>query len=133
MINWNLNGNRAGGPSGTALLFVLSALILFGGAGPEPSFEQNRRRIELLQAAERTRLERNLRTFLEMPGEQRNADRSFHREIQDDARSGGKLRDLLQAYNAWLATLSPYQRQEILNVADPVARAQLVRKIRQEQ
>jgi len=113
--------------------FALAALLLLVGADDGAMREQIQRRIERMTPAERARLERNFRAFLALGESERDRYRKLHRDLEADAQSGGKLRDLLRGYSEWLASLTPYQREEIRNETDPIARAQLVRRLRNEQ
>ncbi|MGE3315932.1 MAG: hypothetical protein AB7O26_12535 [Planctomycetaceae bacterium] len=113
------------------LLFAL-AVPLLAGAGDDARFDQNRRRIEQMSAVERARLERNFERFQGMTEQEREQYRNLDRQVRDDESNGGRLRDLMDGYVQWLATLSPYQRESIDKESDPVARAQLVGRIHAE-
>lgn len=127
-----LRANEPRGRRVAMLLFFLSASVVGVGAGIESSFDRNYRRIERMSASERMRLERNFRRFQEMTEAERDGYRRLHREIEEDTLKGGRLRDVLDGYNAWLATLSPFQRQEILAEKDPIERVNIVRRIRRD-
>lgn len=116
-----------------AALLVLFAVPFLGGAGENPQRDRNRRQIEAMTATDRARLERNFVHFRELTEPERDRYRLLDRQLREDERAGGKLRELMDGYIDWLATLSPYERETIQREKDPVARAQLVRRMRTEQ
>lgn len=117
---------------------VLSAAVplLLGAAGRDADAtddETNRRRIEAMSQSERARLQRNYETFLALSEAERDKYRRLHRELENDARNGGNLGQVLRRYNEWLKTLLPFQREELRGRHDPMARMELVEQYKDEQ
>lgn len=114
-----------------ALLFTL-AIPFLAGAGENPSREKNRNRIESMNAADRARLERNFAHFKDLSESEREKYRILDRQIREDNAAGGRLHAFMNEYVAWLATLSPYERETIQKETNLTARAQLVARIQME-
>jgi len=121
--------------SRTRVIGVLVAVVLLGGGTTEDAsvLEARRQSIEKLSQSDLNRLKRNYETFLKLPTERREQLVRLNDELQEDAKNGGRLQKLLDQYNAWLFKLSPFDRDNLLNTADPGERAQLVQKIIQDQ
>ncbi|HID21481.1 MAG TPA: DUF3106 domain-containing protein, partial [Planctomycetaceae bacterium] len=93
--------------------------------------EQRARRAERIAAmseAERARLERNFRRWLQLKAEQRQAFRKLHQKIGQDP----ALKQTLDRYVEWLQTLSPWERAELRKISDPRKRLQRVEQYRKE-
>lgn len=103
-----------------------------GKISPEEA-EQRRARIAAMSAAQRQQLERNWSAFQALPPERRQAFRTLHAELSDDRQRGGKLSTVMDRYSAWLATLDPWQRDELRHETDPNQRLALVKKFKAEQ
>jgi hypothetical protein len=86
-----------------------------------------------LSTVERENLKRNLQEFRALPTAEKERLRALQRALQSDEKSGGKLHRVLDAYYDWLKTLSPGQRSDLRNEADPVRRAQQVSGLLQRQ
>ncbi len=107
-----------------ALLVVLPILL---GAD-----EPNRRTIEKMTPAQRTRLERNYKRFLNMSPREQQRYRELHRRLQDDL-DADQLRETMLRYRNWLKTLSPFQRQQLKETTGIADRLELVRQFKHEQ
>jgi hypothetical protein len=114
---------------------VVCLLPLLAGAGAAGTVDSraNLRRIEAMPAADRERLEQNFQVYLALPEASRAIYRQLHEALEEDTRAGGKLHAVLDAYSAWLKTLSPWQREELRKTEDPIVRRNLVRQFREEQ
>jgi len=115
-------------------LISASALMLRGaddGAVDEQA--ARRERIAAMPHWQRKRLLEKHASFLTLPGERREVFRSLHRELEDDQRSDGRLREVLLNYHAWLKTLSPWQRAALRSEPNVASRMRLVRKYKKEQ
>jgi len=112
-------------------LVCLLSFPLALGAVPMDSQERATRRqhIAAMSSTERARLERNLHTFLQLSRDQRARYVELHQFIASDAHRN----DVLHAYLDWLKTLSPWQRDELRNTANPKERMQRVREFLEEQ
>jgi hypothetical protein len=95
--------------------------------------EENLARLSRLSAPERENLKRNLQEFRALPAAEKERLRALQRALQADAQSGGRLNRVLDAYYDWLKTLSPGQRSDLRNEADPVRRSQQVGALLQRQ
>lgn len=95
--------------------------------------QQRRERIAAMSAAQRQQLQRNWSAFQALPPERRRDYRVLHDQLRDDQQRGGKLSAVMDRYSAWLATLDPWQRDELRNETDPDQRLALVRKFKAEQ
>jgi hypothetical protein len=130
--------NRTRLESGTRRFRVAAILLgasLLGGATTEDAslLESRRRSIELLSQSDLNQLRRNYDTYLKLPPERRKQLDTLNDELEQDTKNGGHLQKLLEQYNAWLFKLSPFDRDKLLNTADPGERADLVQKLLQEQ
>lgn len=95
--------------------------------------EENLARLSRLTAPERDNLKRTLQEFRALPAPEKERLRALQKALQSDAHSGGRLNRVLEAYYDWLKTLSPGQRSDLRNEADPVRRAQQVGTLLQRQ
>ena len=122
-------------PARTPLAWALLGLVLLSGATTEDAsvLDARRKQIENLSQPNLNQLKRNYETYLKLPPERRAQLARLDDELAQDAKSGGHLRKLLDQYNAWLFKLSPFDRDKLLNTADPGERADLVQKLLQEQ
>lgn len=118
---------------------VIAGLLLLG-AGPRTlfaddgeTFEENRRKIESLPAAERERLQRNFSEFRSLPEEEQEKIRTLHERIEADRQNGGRLDDVMRAFAEWLKNLTPYQRKDLLDETDPQKRLEIVRELMRQQ
>lgn len=83
--------------------------------------EERRRRIANMSADERDQLERKSKRFFEDFDEQkRESLRELHQGLES-AENAEALRKTLTRYNKWLATLSPYERDELRDKLDNAA------------
>ncbi len=114
---------------------VLFCAALLGGATTEDAslLESRRHSIELMSQADVNRLKRNYETYQKLSPERREQLAGLHDALEQDTKDGGHLQKLLEQYNAWLFKLSPFDRDKLLNTADPGERADLVQKLLQEQ
>jgi hypothetical protein len=95
--------------------------------------EEHLTHLSRLSAPERENLKRNLQEFRALPNREKERLRTLQRSLQSDAKSGGRLNRVLDAYYDWLKTLSPGQRSDLRNESDPVRRAQQVTALLQRQ
>ncbi len=96
--------------------------------------EQRRQLIESMTQVERNRLERNARLFQELSPEEQVQMRELHRQLEEDrTKTHGRHVAVLQTYSSWLQTISPHQRDQLLQEADPLRRVALVRTIVEQQ
>jgi hypothetical protein len=86
-----------------------------------------------LSAPERENLKRNLQEFRALPNAEKERLRTLQRALHSDEKAGGRLNRVLDAYYDWLKTLSPGQRSDLRNEADPVRRAQQLSALLQRQ
>jgi len=109
---------------------AIGMLCVSAGLGPGLTYKEMRRiksEIAALPLEERERLDRNLAAFQKMsPAEHRQLI-TLHENVE--ARG---LTPLLDEYNAWLETLSPFQRQALREREDPAARIGLVERLLSE-
>ncbi len=92
-----------------------------------------RDRVTKMSALERDRLARQYEQFLAMPASEQDELRRLRREIERDEQSNGNLQSVLVNYQAWLATLTPWQRAEIRSERDSERRLALAVRFKQEQ
>ena len=117
---------------GATCLSPATARMASGQELDAKTLSQRQAAIERMSAAETDRLERNFNRFQSLSEAERDDLRKLHSDLEQDQRNGGHLRDLMEAYSAWLKTLSPGQRED-LRRASPTRRAELVRRMREEQ
>jgi hypothetical protein len=127
--------------AGRAMLLIAACLVVLPpfprSAHAQDDAEQvrelRRRQIEGLSEVERSRLERNFAEFKKMSEADREKLRQLDRELKQDDRDGGKLRQVMDEYCNWLGTISVSDREELRKTTDPKERVRLVREIRQKQ
>jgi len=114
---------------------ALAAIPLLGGATSEDAalLASRRQKVQGLSQSEINRLKRNYDTFRALSQEQRDDLFRLHDEVQQDAKNRGHLQKLLEGYNRWFSSLSPFDRDTILSKTDPVERAMQVEKLRADQ
>ena len=118
---------------------VLVALMLWSGAAARGDSltagqrELREREIANKSEAERARLQRNFKTFRELPPDEQKRLRLLDFELKEDARNLGSLRVVMNEYYDWLATLTPGQQQDLRDERDPNRREMLVRELLKQQ
>src|SRR5260370_281071 len=75
--------------------------------------ELREREIANKSEAERARLQRNFKTFRELPPDEQKKLRRLDLELKEDTRNLGSLRVVMNEYYDWLATLTPGQQQDL--------------------
>lgn len=95
--------------------------------------QQRSREIVRMTEVERGRLQRNWRDFQALPEERKQRYRLLYAQLEADRQAGNKLNHTLQTYEAWLQTLTPGERADLRQAADPAAKLTLVRKIKSDQ
>lgn len=129
MIDSSRNDSpRARSQAAIACCFVLLSLALMAA---DESTAQRRERIEALGAAEKEELFRHREQFHALsPGEQQRI-RQLHEQLQREPDSE-KLRETMNRYCRWLATLPPYRRAELLELK-PAQRVKQIKQLRQQE
>lgn len=112
-----------------APLLVLLTLPLLLAADDAGEYRANYRRIEGMTAVQRAELERKFETYRNLTDQQREQLHRLHSELRDDP----ELRAAMLEYYEWLQTLSPWQRDELRQLTDPVARAQRAASFKKQQ
>jgi hypothetical protein len=112
-----------------AALFVVTLLC---GTTPEEAqlFAKRRQQIAGMTHADVERLKRNYDEFRKLSPERRQALQDLDDGVKQD--TSGHLLKLLNEYNRWLSTLSPFDQERIASKTDAVERAQVVKAIRDE-
>ena len=112
-----------------------SAALLLSGATSEDAdlLQAAQHKIQMMSQSQLNQLKRNYESYLKLPPERREQFARLNDELEQDAKNGARLTKLLDRYNAWLFTLSPFDREKLLGTSDPGERAQLVQKLLQEQ
>jgi hypothetical protein len=112
-----------------AALFVVT--LLCGTTLEETQlFAKRRQQIAGMTHADVERLKRNYDEFRKFSPERRKAIQDLDDEVKQD--TSGHLLKLLNEYNRWLSTLSPFDQERIASQTDPIERAQVVKAIRDE-
>jgi hypothetical protein len=132
MLNRQRNNRR---PARLALvvLVLCCGAIVRGDSLTSAQRELREREIANKSEAERARLQRNFRTFRDLPADEKERLRRLDLELKEDARNMGSLRAIMNEYCDWLLTLTPGQAQELLDERDPNKREKLVRDLLKEQ
>jgi len=104
-----------------------------GDAGTAERRDVRQKEIALKSEAERARLQRNFKTFRDLPPAEREKLELFNRQLKEDDRDSGGLRAVMNEYYEWLATLTPGQRDDLRRQSDPNAREKRVRELLKEQ
>jgi hypothetical protein len=119
-------------------LALVALLLWLGAAARGDSLtaaqrELREREIANKSEAERARLQRNFKTFRELPADEQKKLRRLDLELKEDARNLGSLRVVMNEYYDWLLTLTPGQAQELRDERDPNRREMLVRELLKQQ
>ena len=118
---------------GAGVLTAIAVPLLLTAAGSRNEGQAAyRRQIEQMSPGQRDRLEENLRQFQHMSESERDTLRALDRQIAE-APDADQLRGTLAQYERWLATLSPFQRQQLRNTRDLKARLELAREFKRQQ
>jgi hypothetical protein len=105
--------------AGLVLAVLAHSAAAFGDARPPQMREQHQKEIAGKSESERARLQRNFRTFRDLPPAEQERLRRLDRELKEDGRAGGNLRAIMDEYYNWLATLTPGQQQDLRPTNDP--------------
>jgi hypothetical protein len=121
---------RPGGRRLAALALMAVVAATAGMTAEDASrLEARRRRVEGMTQVDLNRLKRNYERFRQLSPAQRDAMFRLHEALEVDAKTGGHLQKLLEEYNRWFSGLSPFDRDALLSIADPVERAKRVEAI----
>lgn len=116
------------------LFFVAAAVFPQVGHGVDRQTVMARTtQLKKMSPIERDRLNRNIAEFCKLTDAEKEHYRHLHRELKQDAASGGNLSNLLQTYSIWVQTLTPTQRDEIQKETNTSHRFALVRRFKDEQ
>jgi len=94
--------------------------------------QSHRKEIEAMSETKRARLKRNFAVFKKLETNEPDRFRQIrelHRAVEQDS----ELRKVMDAYYSWLATLSPWRREELRKQNDTQNRLQLIQKFKDEQ
>ena len=114
------------------LLPLIPAMII--RASVDPTIEARRQRLATMPADQRARLLDKAARFDSLTDKQKAAIRQLHAQIEQRP-DRDQLLEIMQGYSQWLATLSPTQRAELLELdtEQRVARiAELKRRYEEE-
>ncbi len=117
------------------LIFIAGGLIalvriphLFGQPErDEETYAANRNRIEQMTQTERDRVKRRAERYFELDEKDRDRIRQLHHDLQHD-KDAQELKKVMERYNDWLTSLSPYERNDI---RDKLRKAKTAEKKRQ--
>jgi len=119
----------------------LAGLLVLGVAGllwtaepavhAEESLDAKRTRIEALDPASKERLMHRLESFQAMTADQQARLRKLHQQIEQDPQAA-ELRRVMESYHAWLKTLKPFQKAELMELP-PRERVERIKRIKHEQ
>lgn len=112
---------------------ITSCAFVRGDALTAEQRELRLKEIALKPEADRARLQRNFDTFRALPAAEQERLRLLDMELKEDARNQGHLRQIMDEYYNWLATLTPGQRDDLRRETDPSRREKLVRTYLKEQ
>lgn len=112
---------------------VASCAFVLGDTLSPEQRELRQKEIALKSEADRARLQRNFDTFRALPAAEQERLRLLDMELKEDARNQGRLRQIMDEYYNWLATLTPGQREDLRKETDPSRREKLVRTLLKEQ
>ena len=108
------------------------------GAGPlvlgrsQPAHKTSLDEISLMSEVERTALERRYQQYKALPEAERANLRKLHWEIEADRAKGARLVTTMHDYCDWLKMIDAWQQDELVHIADPLARAKRVSEIHAE-
>ena len=129
-------------PNSVRLWLVISLLVALGLApflarGDQAAYRTRRRNQEKIAAmseSDRQRLMRNLEAYRNMDPAEQDQLQAFHHQLAQDRQSpNGELSRVMDDYTSWLATIEPYQRDQLNQESDPGKRIALMRSIVEEQ
>lgn len=105
---------------------VVCGLKLRGASADAVRLSERRGEVQALSPAEKDRLNHNNARFVKLENGQQQGLRELQAELAA-APDADELRGVMHRYHAWLKTLTPFQRDELLDLADePVRRLQRV-------
>lgn len=105
----------------------LLSRVVRAASGSGESIEQRRARVRSMGATEFERLRRNFEKFQALPEEERERLRRLYREIEHDPQRD-RLRQAMESYHRWLQTISPPERNEVLE-AEPAERIARLKRV----
>jgi hypothetical protein len=118
-----------------AVLLMLGVTGLLWSTRPavhaEESLDEQRARIEGLDHASKERLMRRLESYQAMTADQQERLRRLHQQIEQDPQAA-ELRRVMEGYHAWLKTLKPFQKAELMELP-PRERIERIKRLKQEQ
>ena len=118
---------RSWAKAAAACCLVLLSLALVGA---EESTAQRRQRIEQLSESQKEELFRHREQFHALSPSEQQRIRQLHEQLQCEP-DGEKLRETMNRYCQWLATLPPYRRAELLELK-PAQRIKQIKQLRQQ-
>ncbi|MBT5020519.1 hypothetical protein OAH05_01705 [bacterium] len=96
--------------------------------------EQNRQIIATMTQSERDSLERNFAAYQKKTPQELATIQGFHHAIEENrSQSSGEYSKALDQYDLWLATIEPFQRDELKEISDPLERIRRMSEILREQ
>ncbi len=113
-----------------AAALLLMLLWLPAATAQAESRAEREKRLLALPPADRARLARNFRQYQALPEAERQRLKQLHEELEEDTRSGGNLKSIMDAYYRWVGTLNPGEHDDLRRETDPALREKLVRKLR---
>ena len=115
------------------LLLGLIAAVCWGETLTSEARQSRFNDIARKSEADRTRLQRNFKTFRSLPIAEQERLRQFARDLKNDDRGEGKLRRAFNDYQTWLLTITPGQAEDLRREEDAARRERGVREIVKKQ
>ena len=126
--------NRSRIPWLAGLVLLAATAAPSQGAGlTSQELAQRSKEIEDMTAMERLELQRNWDLFQKLPEDRKRHYREMYEQIQQDRGNGGRLHDTQETYSLWLQTLTPGERADLREAADPAKKLELVHKFKAKQ
>ena len=119
----------------SALLALgIAPFLARGDQSTRQRIEQNRQAIANMTQSERDHLDRNFAAYKKKSPQQIAELTAFHQTIEKDQQANaGDLSKALKQYDQWLATIEPFQRDQLKEIGDPQERIRMMSEIVREQ
>jgi hypothetical protein len=114
-----------------AIAGVLGAAPLVLGRS-QPAWKASLDEISRMSEDDRTKLDRRYKQYQALSEAERANLRKLHWEIEADRAKGDRLATTLHDYCEWLKMIDAWQQDELVHIADPLARAKRVSEIHAE-
>lgn len=114
------------------VLVILSLLACTSGLRADEPLSARRARVEALSPEEKAELRQKEERFVSLPDNEKERLRKLHEELNSSSDSS-RLKEVLERYHAWLATLSSTERIELEKLDGPQRVAWIKKKMAEQE